>query len=425
MENMGGHVCSPMPPCPPDLVPLKFGTIYIGPSPYAAGSTAFLESLIVDFMVEKEIDEVFAIGFDVNSPVSQAMKRLKPDHQKQIAYHTHLVYDGIDDENARDMRHVLRTVLPALVNALDARKKVYVHCEQGLSRSATVVLSLLMYREKMKFRQALRFLLEKRKCVIPNASFCRILQTQEEMQRLEVAVPDMFPEGKTVFMTKELTDRLNAKINAFLVAPIPDKHACQKDRSCLPDLIQTPSGKLFLGPSPISRNTGEGIDFESDIMARIIGHNLTTIFSIGHVRSPISDLRLIYTHPKWKCESFHPYYVDEICDRDNLRQVYLMIKNLVPKLIIAMDRGRGIYVHDNGDNCCSALLVASALIYKFHQKPSEVVAHIQSCRPCVKLGPVFMKILEKQYEMQVKSRDVHLLFDPLLVDDILKESDAT
>ena len=55
--------------------------------------------------------------------------------------------------------------------------KVYVHCQQGVSRSATIVLSFLMQKRQMKLMDAVKCVRDKRE-IFPNEGFqkqlCRL-----------------------------------------------------------------------------------------------------------------------------------------------------------------------------------------------------------------------------------------------------------
>ena len=54
------------------------------------------------------------------------------------------------------------------------------HCDAGVSRSATVVISFVMKSQKLGARQAYEFVKEKRPCVAPNISFIQQLIDYEE-----------------------------------------------------------------------------------------------------------------------------------------------------------------------------------------------------------------------------------------------------
>ena len=50
-------------------------------------------------------------------------------------------------------------------------KNIYIHCIMGISRSATIVIAYLMYKNKMKYEQAFDFVKSKRKEINPNSGF--------------------------------------------------------------------------------------------------------------------------------------------------------------------------------------------------------------------------------------------------------------
>jgi len=57
---------------------------------------------------------------------------------------------------------------------------VLVHCNAGISRSATIVISYLMHREKMSLREALAWVKARRKVISPNFGFVRQLIEYEK-----------------------------------------------------------------------------------------------------------------------------------------------------------------------------------------------------------------------------------------------------
>jgi protein-tyrosine phosphatase len=58
-------------------------------------------------------------------------------------------------------------------------KSVLVHCELGISRSASVVLSYLMKYHNMTFKQAWQHTKERRRIILPNHGYMRQLQAFE------------------------------------------------------------------------------------------------------------------------------------------------------------------------------------------------------------------------------------------------------
>jgi protein-tyrosine phosphatase len=57
--------------------------------------------------------------------------------------------------------------------------KVFVHCRQGKSRSASIVIAYMMFKYKLKFHEALQAVRAKRPLISPNMGFCEQLKTYE------------------------------------------------------------------------------------------------------------------------------------------------------------------------------------------------------------------------------------------------------
>ena len=64
-------------------------------------------------------------------------------------------------------------------SALAQGGTVYVHCFQGVSRSASVVIAYLMKYKKMKFQKAFEFLRKRRSIINPNFGFVDQLKNFE------------------------------------------------------------------------------------------------------------------------------------------------------------------------------------------------------------------------------------------------------
>lgn len=91
----------------------------------------------------------------------------------------------------------LKPHLEAAVRWIDERLRrgynVLVHCQQGISRSAAVVIAYLIYTHNMSYEAAFDLVRKKRACIKPNAGFVRALQEWEKQWRLPAAGvrPDM------------------------------------------------------------------------------------------------------------------------------------------------------------------------------------------------------------------------------------------
>ena len=67
------------------------------------------------------------------------------------------------------------------INYLDSNKKTYVHCSQGKSRSPSVVIAYVMFKKKMNFEDAFKFVKSKREQILPNSGFVEQLKEFEEI----------------------------------------------------------------------------------------------------------------------------------------------------------------------------------------------------------------------------------------------------
>lgn len=94
--------------------------------------------------------------------------------------------DGIHE----DILSVLPTFFDFMSNSQNssARAKTLVHCEVGVSRSASLVIALLMLRERMSFFEAFLEVRSKRAKVLPNIGFASQLQSFEHTNSHEKPV---------------------------------------------------------------------------------------------------------------------------------------------------------------------------------------------------------------------------------------------
>ena len=60
-----------------------------------------------------------------------------------------------------------------------SKDNIYIHCVMGISRSASVVIAYIMYKNKMSYNEAYDFVYNKRKVISPNTGF------QKQLKKLE------------------------------------------------------------------------------------------------------------------------------------------------------------------------------------------------------------------------------------------------
>ena len=101
----------------------------------------------------------------------------------------HLFLPAPDDmmHELTSTRHDFLTYVDEVM-AIDARSKVLVHCEVGVSRSASLVIARVMRDEQLSFLDSYERVRKKRVQVLPNLAFASHLQGYEH---------ELFPENST------------------------------------------------------------------------------------------------------------------------------------------------------------------------------------------------------------------------------------
>lgn len=95
------------------------------------------------------------------------------------------VYKQLDlvDKSHQDLTHVMEEALDFMFSAVNSGGKLFVHCQQGVSRSASFCCAFFMKRDGIGLDAALAILSCKRHIVQPNAGFLRQLRDFEAQVR--------------------------------------------------------------------------------------------------------------------------------------------------------------------------------------------------------------------------------------------------
>lgn len=75
-----------------------------------------------------------------------------------------------------DLKDVLEKSFEFIENSLKIGGRVLVHCNQGVSRSSSVVIGYLMKKLRYNFSEAYGLVKSKRECIQPNAGFMKQLK---------------------------------------------------------------------------------------------------------------------------------------------------------------------------------------------------------------------------------------------------------
>ncbi|KAJ7247047.1 protein-tyrosine phosphatase-like protein [Mycena rebaudengoi] len=89
----------------------------------------------------------------------------------------------IRDKESVDLRPHLEAACVYIERALRRGESVLVHCQQGVSRSPSIVIAYLIRNHAMSYEAALSFVRRKRACIKPNPGFARALVEWEASWR--------------------------------------------------------------------------------------------------------------------------------------------------------------------------------------------------------------------------------------------------
>lgn len=142
-----------------------------------------------------QVYDIISVGFFL-SPVQ------KKNHDPTLTNYHFFPLEDCDDQ---PLEHILPQVLTILQDNFKARKKTLVHCQMGISRSASCIIAFLMQQNKSDYDTALKFVKDKRPCVCPNPGF------ENKLRRLISCCPTLSEPAKNG-NTKGDHNTLNAKV---------------------------------------------------------------------------------------------------------------------------------------------------------------------------------------------------------------------
>ncbi|KAI0264762.1 DSPc-domain-containing protein [Gloeopeniophorella convolvens] len=87
------------------------------------------------------------------------------------------------DVESQDLKPHLEDAVEDIDSALRRGQNVLVHCQQGVSRSAAIVIAYLIRKRGMSFDSAIAYVRQRRPCIKPNSGFVRCLQEWENQWR--------------------------------------------------------------------------------------------------------------------------------------------------------------------------------------------------------------------------------------------------
>ncbi|KIY70327.1 phosphatases II [Cylindrobasidium torrendii FP15055 ss-10] len=84
------------------------------------------------------------------------------------------------DHSSADLKPHLEKACDYIDRLLKSGKNVLVHCQQGISRSTSVVIAYLMRHRHMSYDVAFAFVQQHRACANPNSGFVKVLRDSEQ-----------------------------------------------------------------------------------------------------------------------------------------------------------------------------------------------------------------------------------------------------
>ena len=148
-------------------------------------------SLSVDVNCTKILPYLYLGGYEVTTDKQMMQNTLKITHIVNVTVESECHFEDdfkyahikLSDSTDRDKANLLNILDEAFACIEDAKGNdgaALVHCQVGMSRSASVVIAYLMYSEKMSLHAAFVFVKGKRPVTAPNYGFMEQLVEYEQ-----------------------------------------------------------------------------------------------------------------------------------------------------------------------------------------------------------------------------------------------------
>lgn len=143
-------------------------------------------SLIIDNLYLSSVSEVYNKECTKNTKlhINAQESKIFPDIN---ALQIHLNWYDSPVQNINE-NGIFFHILKLMDSYINEGKQVLVNCYAGVSRSATIVIGYLMYKNKMNVQEALSFVRQKRPIINPNYGFvCQLYNLQDEIHNIDTA----------------------------------------------------------------------------------------------------------------------------------------------------------------------------------------------------------------------------------------------
>ncbi|NXI61294.1 DUS4 phosphatase, partial [Anseranas semipalmata] len=102
----------------------------------------------------------------------------------------------VEDNHKADISSWFMEAIEYIDSVKECCGRVLVHCQAGISRSATICLAYLMMKKRVKLEEAFEFVKQRRSIISPNFSFMgQLLQFESQVLATSCAVEAASPSG--------------------------------------------------------------------------------------------------------------------------------------------------------------------------------------------------------------------------------------
>ncbi|XP_074850041.1 dual specificity protein phosphatase 4 [Carettochelys insculpta] len=102
----------------------------------------------------------------------------------------------VEDNHKADISSWFMEAIEFIDSVKDCHGRVLVHCQAGISRSATICLAYLMMKKQVKLEEAFEFVKQRRSIISPNFSFMgQLLQFESQVLATSCAAEAASPSG--------------------------------------------------------------------------------------------------------------------------------------------------------------------------------------------------------------------------------------
>ena len=125
------------------------------------------------------------LGNYYSATQKEELKKRGVTHILMVGYLLHeffpddFEYGNIEIED--DERENIFRYFYTCINFIEESKICFVHCQAGVSRSASIVIAYVMYNLKLKYEDALKYVRDKREYIYPNNGFRLQLKDLEKV----------------------------------------------------------------------------------------------------------------------------------------------------------------------------------------------------------------------------------------------------